>query len=107
MVSITIEPADNGVIKLTFDDSINGGGEEHLSRTVYDFDRDEENKDSIVDFLSELVLDLGIATGNDLDKYKVSINKEIGDPSLHDAESIKKTVKDLKSRIKDLESKIK
>ena len=38
MISIQIEPADNGLLKLLFDDNVNGGGEEYTTRTVYDFE---------------------------------------------------------------------
>jgi len=107
MVSITLEPADNGVVKIIFDDSINGAGEEHLSRIVYDFDRDDENKDSIVSFLSDLTLDLGIATGNNLDKYKVVVSKEWGSIQKQDPTNIKKKIKDLKNEIKVLETYLK
>lgn len=107
MLSITLEPADNGVIKNVFDDSINGAGEEHLSRIVYDFDNDEEDKDSIVNFLSDLTLDLGISTGNDLDKYKVTINKEWGDFRKQDSTSIKNKITALKNQIKVLETYLK
>ena len=35
MLSIGIEPADNGVIKTLVDDNINGGGEDFEARQVY------------------------------------------------------------------------
>ena len=38
MITINIEPADNGVVKFLLDDNINGGGEEHVARRVYDFE---------------------------------------------------------------------
>ena len=37
MISIQIEPADNGVLKFLLDDNVNGGGEEYTTRTVYEF----------------------------------------------------------------------
>lgn len=107
MVSITIEPADNGVVKVIFDDSVNGAGEEFVSRRVYDFEKDEESKESIIEFLEDIILDLGIEIGNDLDKYRVAIDAAWGDPSLHDEDSIKQRIKLLKSEIKELESIIK
>ena len=38
MITIQIEPADNGVVKFLIDDNVNGGGEEYTSRMVYDFE---------------------------------------------------------------------
>ena len=32
MITIQIEPADNGVLKFLIDDNVNGGGEEFTSR---------------------------------------------------------------------------
>lgn len=107
MVTLTIEPADNGVVKIIYDDSVNGAGEEFVSRKVYDFERDEESKESVVDFLSDVVLDLGIDVGSDLDAYKVIIDTEIGDPSAHSEDEIKQRIKELKAEIKELENSIK
>lgn len=107
MISITIEPADNGIVKVIYDDSVNGAGEEYISRKVYDFEKDSVTKDSVVDFLTDIILDLGIEVGTKLDKYKVSIVKQWGDVNLHSEEAIKKRVKDLESELKTLRSKIK
>lgn len=107
MVSINIEPADNGLVKIIYDDSVNGAGEEYVSRKVYDFEKDTVTKDSIVDFLTDIILDLGIEAGTKIDKYKVSIVKQWGDINLHSEEDIKKRIKDLESELKILRSKIK
>lgn len=107
MVTLTIEPADNGVVKIIYDDSVNGAGEEFVSRKVYDFERDEESKESVVDFLSDVILDLGIDVGSDLDKFKVTIDTEIGDVSQFSEDDIKQKIKELKAEIKKLENSIK
>ena len=38
MITISLEPADNGLLKFLIDDNVNGGGEEYTSRTVYEFE---------------------------------------------------------------------
>lgn len=106
MLTVTIEPADNGVVKVTYDDSVNGAGEEHISRVVYDFESDSAGE-SIVRFLEDLTLDLGIETGSEIDDYMVKITAEIGDPTHHDPEEIKERIKELKAEIKRLEAHIK
>jgi hypothetical protein len=107
MITLTIEPADNGVVKVIYDDSVNGAGEEFVSRKVYDFERNEETKESVVDFLSDVVLDLGIDVGSDLDKFKVTIVTEIGDTAQFGEDEIKQKIKELKAEIKKLENSIK
>lgn len=102
-MNILIEPADNGVIKVAYDDSSNGAGEEFVSKRVYDFESDDEEKLSIINFLVDLVLDLGIEIGTDIDKYKVLVGREWGDPALQDQEEIKNKIKELQAEIKTLE----
>ena len=70
MITIQIEPADNGVIKFLIDDNVNGGGEEFTSRVVYEFEGPVKRANQ-VQFLKDLVIDLGLATGSDLDKDKL------------------------------------
>ena len=54
MVSIQIEPADNGLVKFLIDDNVNGGGEEFTSRYVYDFDG-YLGRQQQVKFLNDLI----------------------------------------------------
>jgi hypothetical protein len=105
MVSVTIEPADNGVVKIIYDDSINGAGEEYISRRVYDFE--SQSKESIVKFLEELTLDLGIDVGSPLEPCVVAIRTEWGDPSAHDQQAIKEKINELKEQLKKLQSYLK
>ena len=67
MITVSIEPADNGVIKYVVDDNVNGGGEEHVSRVVYDLDNDEE-RINLVNLVQDIILDLGLETGTEIDK---------------------------------------
>ena len=72
MLSIAIEPADNGIIKTLVDDNVNGGGEEFESRQVYEFDGPMKRSNQ-VKFLKDLVFDLGMDIGTDLDPDLVRI----------------------------------
>ena len=106
MITVTIEPADNGVVKIVYDDSVNGAGEEHISRVVYDFDQDP-TKETAVRFLEDLTLDLGMETGSYLDPYELVFSMKIGNPNLVDVEEVKNEIKELKQEIKRLEASIK
>lgn len=99
MITISIEPADNGVIKYVIDDNVNGGGEEHVSRVVYDLERDED-RSNLVNFIQDLILDLGLETGNELDKDMLSVKTEWG-------AKYNPSIKETKERISLLEAEIK
>ena len=98
MITINIEPADNGVIKYVVDDNINGGGEEHISRVVYDLDNDPE-RINLVNLVQDIILDLGLETGTEIDKYMFSSKTEWG-------AKYNPSIKETKERIKQLEAEI-
>jgi hypothetical protein len=98
MITISIEPADNGVIKYITDDNINGGGEEHVSRVVYDLEDDPE-RISLVNFIQDLILDLGLETGTELDQHMLNVKTEWGS-------KYNPSVRETKERIKQLEAEI-
>lgn len=106
MLTVTIEPADNGVVKVVYDDSVNGAGEEHISRVVYDLEGDRGHE-SLVKFLEDLTLDLGLDMGSELDPYTVEICEVVGDPAQIDAEELKEQIKELKQEVKRLEAALK
>jgi len=99
MITISIEPADNGVIKFVFDDNVNGGGEEYTSRTVYEFEGPKTRSNQIK-FLKELVMDLGLSTGTQLDANELVIKSQWGS-------KYKPTEKELKLKISELELSLK
>lgn len=106
MITVSIEPADNGVIKYVIDDNVNGGGEEHVSRIVYDFDKDKD-KSNLVDFVNDLILDLGLEAGNELDKYTLSVKTEWGSKYNPSVSEIKERINLLEIEIKKLSSQLK
>lgn len=73
MVTIVLDIADNGVVKVLEDDNINGAGESFISKVLYDFEGDSDFKNRIK-FLKELCLDIGLQLGNDIDKKKLNIS---------------------------------
>ena len=95
MVTIVLDIADNGVVKILEDDNINGAGETFISKTLYDFDGDDNFKNRIK-FLKELCLDIGLQTGNDIDKRK--LNFMVGTGAKY-----KPTKAELKAKIVTLE----
>lgn len=71
MVTIVLDIADNGVVKILEDDNINGAGETFVSKTLYDFEGDGDFKNRIK-FLKDLCLDIGLQTGNEIDKKRLA-----------------------------------
>lgn len=99
MITVSIEPADNGVIKYVIDDNVNGGGEEHMSRVVYNLEKDLD-KSNLVEFIQDLILDLGIEAGNELDRHMLTVKAEWG-------AKYNPSVKETKERISLLEAELK
>ena len=106
MISISIEPADNGLVKFLIDDNVNGGGEEFTSRVVYEFDN-TLGRANQVKFLKDLILDLGLATGSELDRDKLVVKTMWGTQYKPNEAEIKLRVTELKKELKSLEAKLK
>ena len=101
MITIQIEPADNGVVKFLIEDNVNGGGEEYTSRVVYDFDG-YLGRQQQVKFLNDLILDLGLSTGSDIDRDKLEIKLDWGGTYKPTETEIKQRVTQLQKEIKKL-----
>ena len=106
MLSIGIEPADNGVIKTLVDDNVNGGGEEFESRQVYEFEGPMKRSNQ-VKFLKDLMFDLGMDTGTELDPDMVRITLGWGAQYRGSDNEIKNKIQVLEKEIKRLESLLK
>lgn len=106
MLSIGIEPADNGVIKSLVDDNVNGGGEEFESRQVYEFDGPMKRSNQ-VKFLKDLIFDLGMDIGTELDPDLVRITMNWGLQYKGSNSEIKNKIQALEKEIKRLESLLK
>jgi hypothetical protein len=105
MISISIEPADNGLVKHVIDDNVNGAGEEHIARRVYDFE--DKSRINQVKLFNDLILDLGIDIGTDLYSNKVNINVVWGKKYQPTSDEIKNRIKLLELEIKSLSELIK
>ena len=106
MLSIGIEPADNGVIKTLVDDNVNGGGEEFESRQVYEFDGPMKRSNQ-VKFLKDLIFDLGMDVGTELDPDLIMITMNWGSQYKGSDSEIKNKIQALEKEIKRLESLLK
>lgn len=98
MQKITLQIADNGVVKTIYDDNINGAGEEFESTIVYDFDTIENR----LKFIKDLSIDIGLEFGNSRSKQQIQVQTGWGqhyDPTPVEAEE---EIKQLKARIKEL-----
>lgn len=100
MLSIGIEPADNGVIKTLVDDNINGGGEDFEARQVYEFEGPMKRLNQ-VKFLKDLIFDLGMDVGTELDNDLLQIYVGWG------AQHISTSDNEIKNKIQILEKEIK
>lgn len=73
MITIVLDIADNGVVKVIEDDNYNGNGEVNVTKTLYVFDGDPDYENRIK-FLKDLCLDIGLSTGNINDHKRLNIN---------------------------------
>jgi hypothetical protein len=103
MLTIGIEPADNGVIKTLVDDNVNGGGEEFESRQVYEFEGPMKRANQIK-FFKDLVFDLGLDIGTELDPDRIRIALDWGSQYEPTDSEIKKKIQTLEREIKRLNS---
>ena len=98
MQKITIEIADNGVIKNIIDDNINAGGQEFHSVVVYDFDEGPKNK---LIFLNELCMDIGLDLGNSKSKNQIKITEGWGDNYIPTKNEVENKIKELQKYLAD------
>jgi len=73
MVTIVLDIADNGVVKIIEDDNYNGNNEVNVSKTLYIFE-DDPDYENRIKFLKDLCLDIGLNLGNIKDQKRLNIN---------------------------------
>jgi hypothetical protein len=73
MITVVLDIADNGVVKIIEDDNYNGNGEVNVTKTLYVFDEDPDYENKIK-FLKDLCLDIGLSIGNKDDQKRLNIN---------------------------------
>lgn len=105
MVKITLEVADNGIIKTINDDNSNGAGESLEKKRVYEFDKDifHENK---IKFFYELAEELNIETGNSFEDNNLVMDVDWGNSYNPTTEEIELKIKLLKAEIEFLKQKM-
>jgi hypothetical protein len=98
MQKITLQIADNGVVKTIYDDNINGAGEEFESTIVYDFD-ELENK---LKFIKDLSIDIGLEFGNSRSRHQIQVQTGWGQHYDPTPEEAKEKIEQLKAQIEQL-----
>ena len=106
MQLITLEIADNGIIKTIVDNNINGAGESFESKVVYDLER-HDSVDNKIELLWNLAEDMGVDLGNSKQADQIKIVSEWGEQYVPTKKEAQEAIDTLKERIKELESLIK
>lgn len=94
MQHITLEIADNGVIKTIVDDNINGAGERFETKTVYDLEKGDTIATKM-ELLYELSEDIGMHLGNSKQPDQIQIISGWG-------ENYEPTVEEIEARIEEI-----
>ena len=98
MQTITLNIADNGIIKTIHDDNINGAGEQYESTVVYEFSSNEKK----IEFIYDLCVDMGLELGNSRSGSQIQIIEGWGEDYQPTSEQIKNKIEELKSQIERL-----
>lgn len=98
MQSITLQIADNGIIKTVKDDNINGAGEEFESTVVYEFNTNQ-NK---IEFIKDLCVEIGLEFGNSRSENQIQVIENWGDDFEPTPEQAKQRIEVMQSEIKRL-----
>lgn len=105
MIKIELKSASNGIIK-TVVDSLNPG-ESTDSLKVYSIDNSEGLADpnsflSIIQFLEDVIQDMGLNVGSDFDPLQIQIVANWGENYEPSIEEVKEKIQDLSQEIKIL-----
>ena len=98
MQLITLEIADNGIIKTISDDNINGAGESFEVKTIYNLEKGDI-VDTKMELLYELSEDMGMHLGNSKQPDQIQIFSGWG-------ENYKPTKEEIAERIEELEKEL-
>lgn len=108
MYKVTLEIADNGIIKTIFDDNYNSAGGQFESKKVYDLESDTNyGFEKTIEFFENIAKDLGVDLGGKSDLYNLRFLVDFG-PNYQKSESeIKDDIKSLQSTIRELKAELK
>ena len=104
MQKISLEIADNGIIKTVTDDNINAAGEVFESKVVYDLENGDTTSTKL-NMLYELSEDMGMELGNSKQRDQIKIISDWGDsfiPQKEDKEELQIRIKELEQLTSDL-----
>lgn len=96
MQKISLQLADNGVIKKIEDDNINAAGETFESIVVYEIENNNANK---IKFINEVCLDVGVDFGNSKSRNQIKVIEDWG-------ANYRPTVPEIKNKLETLNSEI-
>jgi hypothetical protein len=103
MQSISVQLADNGVIKYVEDDNANSAGEGYSSTIVYDFES-KDASDNKIKFLLDISEDCGLEFGSTKDPDQIKIIKDWGEHYQPNKAEIEAKISELSSQIQKLQS---
>jgi len=104
MVKMTLEVADNGVIKTIVDDNSNGAGEPLEKKRVYVFENDEHHIEKIK-FFYELADELNIDTGNTFEDNNLVMTLDWGNSYIPTPDEVELKINLLELEIEQLRKK--
>lgn len=104
MQKISLELADNGVIKKIEDDNINAAGETYESIVVYEIENNNANK---IKFINEVCLDVGVDFGNSRSRNQIKVIEDWGDNYTPNSAEIKNKLETLNSEIRRIKGMLK
>lgn len=98
MQLITLEIADNGIIKTIVDDNINGAGEKFEIKSVYDLEKGNiiETK---MELLYELAEDMGMHLGNSKQPDQIQITAGWGEHYEPTKQELVKAIEDAEEEL--------
>lgn len=103
MQSISVQLADNGVIKYVEDDNANSAGEGYSSTIVYDFESNDASENKIK-FLLDISEDCGLEFGSTKDPNQIKIIKDWGEHYQPSKAEIEDRISELSAQITKLQS---
>ena len=96
MFTITLEVADNGIIKTIEDNNINGAGAHLSKRELYVLD---DNINNTKDFISDIINDLGVFTGHKRSNKTIHLIEDWGDDYVPSEEELNKRQKEYTDKL--------
>lgn len=91
MVRVYLEGAKNGIVKVVEDDNFNTAGSVFKETKVFDLEKG--GIEETIEFLQELVIDLGISPGGKGDEKTLNIGMKWGDAFIPNTQQIDEQIR--------------